>query len=427
MSSDGHHGPKGFGLSRQGQKITKLTGVRAIMRDIAEGYRASPGQLINLSAGNPLVIPEVANLWNEGFARTFEKRERFNEVVGRYGETQGYKPLIDRIVQTFRTVFDWPIGPRNVLIAPGTQALYFFAASLYCERRAESSRSLVLPINPDYTGYQGVCLDQVEVVSSEIGTQQTSPHTFRYSYDFAPIRAYQGQVGILMFSRPTNPTGFLLPDKSFQELIQIAEQRSVPLLVDCAYGLPFPAVQYGPSAFPWHHNVVYCFSLSKAGLPGERIGIAIGNEDVIRDMESYQSNANIHASRLGQAVLEDRLADGGLLNIGKEVIAPYYVRKRAVLMAAMERELEGLDWRLHDHQGSLFSWLWLPWLGVDDVSLYSRLKKERLILVPGSAFFHNCDQLPTSLTRCFRISLTATDEHIEEGIRILARVLRELA
>jgi len=48
-------------LTQIGAQMSNLTGVRAIMKDIIETLRARKGQeFINLSAGNPLILPVKA-------------------------------------------------------------------------------------------------------------------------------------------------------------------------------------------------------------------------------------------------------------------------------------------------------------------------------------------------------------------------------
>jgi valine--pyruvate aminotransferase len=51
-------------LSQFGSQMSQLTGVRAIMKDIIETLRNNADkEFINLSAGNPVILPEVEQLW----------------------------------------------------------------------------------------------------------------------------------------------------------------------------------------------------------------------------------------------------------------------------------------------------------------------------------------------------------------------------
>lgn len=56
--------------------MSNLTGVRAIMKDIIETLRTSQGQeFINLSAGNPVILPEVEQLWQDCTAQLLASAE----------------------------------------------------------------------------------------------------------------------------------------------------------------------------------------------------------------------------------------------------------------------------------------------------------------------------------------------------------------
>lgn len=75
-------------LTKIGTQMSNLTGVRAIMKDIIETLQAGEGQeFINLSAGNPLILPEVEQLWRDCTAQLLASSD-YGEVVCRYGSSQ---------------------------------------------------------------------------------------------------------------------------------------------------------------------------------------------------------------------------------------------------------------------------------------------------------------------------------------------------
>jgi len=55
------------------------------MKDIIETLRARKAGIINLSAGNPLILPEV-ELWRDCTQNSWLA---YGEVVCRYGSSQG--------------------------------------------------------------------------------------------------------------------------------------------------------------------------------------------------------------------------------------------------------------------------------------------------------------------------------------------------
>ena len=65
------------------------------------------------------------------------------------------------------------------------------------------------------------------------------------------------------------------------QLDSIAQEYGVPLIIDNAYGQPFPGAIYTQASLKWNANMILCMSLSKLGLPGLRTGIVIANHETI--------------------------------------------------------------------------------------------------------------------------------------------------
>lgn len=75
-------------------------------------------------------------------------------------------------------------------------------------------------------------------------------------------------MGALCVSRPTNPTGNVLTDGEIAELATLAAQYGIPLMIDNAYGMPFPNIIFpdmveGSSAPYWDENIVLSMSLRR--------------------------------------------------------------------------------------------------------------------------------------------------------------------
>lgn len=289
-------------LTQFGAQMSHLSGVRAIMKDIIETLQASQGsEFINLSAGNPVIIPEVEQLWRS-YTEELLLGPDYGEVVCRYGSSQGYQPLIEAIAQDFNQRYGLNLTNRNILVTPGSQSLYFFAANAFGGYTPDGClKQIVFPLCPEYTGYSGVSLVP-EVLVAHKPALEIDPvaHRFKYRPDFSQVTLGEN-TGCVIFSRPCNPTGNVLTDAEVQKIAALAALWNVPVFIDSAYGPPFPSLNFTEMTPIFGDNVVHCISLSKAGLPGERIGIAIGSERVIQALEAFQTNACIHASRYGQA------------------------------------------------------------------------------------------------------------------------------
>jgi valine--pyruvate aminotransferase len=414
-----------FALSATGARMNKLTGVRAIMKDILETLQtAGSKKFVNLSPGNPLILPEVENLWRDLTHELLASKE-YGQVVCRYGASQGYEPLIEAIVTDFNKRYGLSLTNKNILITPGSQSLYFYASNAYGGRsNSGKMRNVVLPLCPDYTGYGGVSIDPHAVVSFRPEIEKNDvTHRFKYRVSLDRL-AIDENTGCVLFSRPCNPTGNVLTDAEVSEIARRAKAVNAPVFVDSAYGPPFPALNFTSMNLCFDEPIVHCMSASKAGLPGERIGMAVGNASVIEALECFQSNASIHSSRYGQAILARAITSGKLADISTSVIRPFYQRKSELLQATLDAEMpKSFPWYLHQGEGAIFAWLWLEGISITDLELYQKLKALGVLVVPGSPFFPGLKEEWKHSSECIRISLTADDESLVKGLKILADVI----
>ncbi|NEO89518.1 MAG: valine--pyruvate transaminase [Moorea sp. SIO3G5] len=415
-------------LTQIGTQMSELTGVRAIMKDIIETLRAGQGQdWINLSAGNPVILPEVEQLWRDCTAQLLASSE-YGEVICRYGSSQGYQPLIDAIAKDFNQRYGLSLSDRHILITPGSQSIYFYAANAFGGYTSSGQvKQVVLPLSPEYTGYGGVSLTPEAVYAYkptlEINHEQ---HRFKYRPDFSQLKISE-ETGCVIVSRPCNPTGNVLTDEEVIKIAEIATPFNVPVLIDAAYAPPFPALNFTEMTPVFRDNIIHCLSLSKAGLPGERVGVAIGDPELISILESFQTNLCIHSSRYGQAIAAKAIASGALPEIATNVIRPHYQQKFVTLELTLDKSMpKDLPWFLHRGEGAIFAWLWLQDLPITDWELYQKLKQVGVIVVPGSTFFPGLREDWSHQQQCIRISLTATEEEIEIAMQRLATLVEEV-
>jgi valine--pyruvate aminotransferase len=415
-------------LTKIGAQMSNLTGVRAIMKDIIETLRAGAGQeFINLSAGNPLILPEVEQLWRDCTAELLASSE-YGEVVCRYGSSQGYAPFIEAVVNDFNRRYGLSLTEQNILITPGSQTLYFYAANAFGGITSNGElKQVVLPLSPDYTGYGGVALSPESLIAYKPTLDiDAAAHRFKYRPDFSQLSINE-TTGCVIFSRPCNPTGNVLTDEEVNKIATLAAPHDIPVLVDSAYAPPFPALNFTEMTPIFGGNIIHCMSLSKAGLPGERIGIAIGDAQVIQVLECFQTNMCIHPSRYGQAIASRAITSGKLAHISETVIRSFYQNKFTVLESTLDATMpQDLPWFLHHGEGAIFAWLWLKDLPMTDWEFYQLLKKVGVIVVPGSSFFPGLREDWQHKHECIRISLTGSDEEITTAMKRLAKVAEEV-
>ena len=64
---------------------------------------------------------------------------------------------------------------------------------------------------------------------------------FKYHVDFAHLEIGD-DIAAICVSRPTNPTGNVITDDEVEKLEALAKRHIYPLIIDNAYGVPFPGI-----------------------------------------------------------------------------------------------------------------------------------------------------------------------------------------
>jgi 2-aminoadipate transaminase len=110
----------------------------------------------------------------------------------------------------------------------------------------------------------------------------------------------------------------------------------------------------------------------------------------------------------------------GFLDRHVPTIRALYKSQRDAMLAALEREMQGLDVQWNTPDGGMFLWVRLP-AGQSAAALLPRAVEKGVAFVPGAPFYA---QEPDA--RTLRLSfVTAPREQIDEGIAALARAIRE--
>jgi 2-aminoadipate transaminase len=100
-------------------------------------------------------------------------------------------------------------------------------------------------------------------------------------------------------------------------------------------------------------------------------------------------------------------------------IRALYKGQCQAMLAALQREMAGLDFQWNTPSGGMFLWARLP-QGLNAVDLLPQAVDQGVAFVPGAAFYaENGD------TRTLRLSfVTATVAQIDTGVAALAQTIR---
>ncbi|MGV8293946.1 aminotransferase class I/II-fold pyridoxal phosphate-dependent enzyme, partial [Pseudomonas aeruginosa] len=202
---------------------------------------------------------------------------------------------------------------------------------------------------------------------------------FKYHVDFEHL-TIGDDIGMICVSRPTNPTGNVITDEELMKLDLLAQQRDIPLVIDNAYGVPFPGIIFSDATPLWNPNTILCMSLSKLGLPGSRCGIVIADEKVITALTNMNGIISLSPGSMGPAMATEMIARGDLLRLSNEVIRPFYKQRVEHTIEIIRRYLSPERCLIHKPEGAIFLWLWFKDLPITTEVLYQRLKKRGVLM-----------------------------------------------
>jgi valine--pyruvate aminotransferase len=326
----------------------------------------------------------------------------------------------------FRREFGWPLGPENVAITSGGQTAFFFLFNTLAGEMPDGRRKkILLPLVPEYIGYanQGSCGDLFHAVPPKI--EKTGPHEFKYRVDFDALEVTD-DIAAICVSRPTNPTGNVLTDEEIARLSALAKKHGIPLIIDNAYGAPFPNIIFTDAKPVWEEHIILTLSLSKIGLPGTRTGIVVAHPKIAAAMASMSAVVGLANPNIGQTIALPLVESGEILKIADETVKPFYVGKSRQAREFVAASFgEDFDYYVHRSEGALFLWLWFPGLPISSRELYERLKKRGVLIISGHYFFFgHDDESWRHRHECLRMTFTMDEGIVKRGIQAIGEEVR---
>jgi valine--pyruvate aminotransferase len=413
-------------LSKFGERFTRKTGALELMDDLGSAMSGERTQLM-LGGGNPGRIPAVEAYFRGRLAEVAGDEREFGRMLANYAHPRGEITFRRSLASLLKREYGWPLTEDNIALTAGSQAAFFMLFNLFAgETAAGSAQRILLPLTPEYVGYADVGLAENLFTARRPVIEDLPDGFFKYRLDVANL-SLEESIGAVCVSRPTNPTGNVLTDAEMRSLDALCRAGGVPLIVDSAYGAPFPSILFTDGEPIWNPNIVHCMSLSKLGLPGARTGIVIASEDIVAALTNMTAVMNLAVGSVGPVLAQPLVESGAIMDLSRLEIAPYYRKKALAASALLQRGLAGLPLRIHKPEGAFFLWLWFPNLPIASAELYRRLKAAGVLVLSGHYFFPGLgeDSWPHR-QQCVRVSFAQDDRTVERGIDTIVAEVREL-
>ncbi|EMV0268465.1 TPA: valine--pyruvate transaminase [Vibrio parahaemolyticus] len=404
-------------FSKFGEKFNQYSGITQLMDDLNDGLR-TPGAIM-LGGGNPAAIPAMLDYFHQASEEMLASGELVAALTN-YDGPQGKDVFVKALAQLFRETYGWDISEKNISLTNGSQSGFFYLFNLFAGQQPDGShKKVLLPIAPEYIGYGDAGIDEDIFVSYHPEIELLDNGLFKYHVDFEKLTV-DDSVAAICASRPTNPTGNVLTNEEVRKLDKLARENNIPLIIDNAYGLPFPNIIFEDVEPFWNENTILCMSLSKLGLPGVRCGIVIASEEITQALTNMNGIISLAPGSVGPGLANHIIAKGDLLKLSSEVIKPFYKQKSQRAVELLQQAITDERFRIHKPEGAIFLWLWFDELPITTMELYQRLKARGVLIVPGEYFFIGQKDEWDHAHQCLRMNYVQDDEMMQKGIAIIA-------
>ena len=406
-------------LSDFGKKFTSNSGILQLMDDLGNAMSGEK-DICMLGGGNPAHIPLIQKQLRSEMEQILKEPGEFERMIGNYDTPQGEKRFIRLLAELLNREFGWRLTPENIAMTNGSQTAFFILFNILagpCEGR--SPKKILLPLTPEYIGYADAGVTGDFFISQRPEIEILDDSLFKYHVDFDRLKVTEDTAAICV-SRPTNPTGNVLTDEEIEKLSSLARTNRIPLIIDNAYGLPFPQAIYTDVQFTRNPETVLCMSLSKFGLPSSRTGIIVASEEIIKAVSGVNAVLSLAPTNFGARIAQRLVSSGEITRMSRDIIRPFYRRKAEQAVAYLREKIPFEDFYIHKPEGAFFLWLWFRNFPVSSQELYERLKKRGVLVVPGQYFFPGLKEDWKHKHECIRITYSQADSDVKKGIDIIA-------
>ncbi|MBS6179418.1 aminotransferase class I/II-fold pyridoxal phosphate-dependent enzyme [[Clostridium] innocuum] len=234
-------------------------------------------------------------------------------------------------------------------------------------------------------------------------------HEYLIQFDAIPEEIAE-KAKMMIISYPNNPTGATAPDSFYEELIRFAKTHDIIVIHDTAYSNLVFDGEEGKS-FLYYAGAkdigIEFNSFSKTyGMAGARIGICVGNAEIVGVLRKLKSNIDY-----GMFLPIQKAAIAALTqdqSIVKETRDTYQRRRNRIVAGAA-----AAGWHIASCKSTMFLWAQIPeGFGSSEEFALNLLKCSGMLVTPGSSFGAYGEGF-------VRIALVQSDEVIEQALQAL--------
>ncbi len=386
----------------------RISGVQpSAIREILK-FTSDP-EVISFAAGNP--APEAFPV--ETIRRISDDILREEPISAlQYSITEGYPKLRQWLKDDMTKKEMFNEQDDELIITSGAQQAIETCAKIFC-----NEGETIICEEPSFIGSLNAFRTyNAKLVGVEMDDDGMIPEKLEQALKANPRTAF-----IYVIPNFQNPTGKTTSLERRKMILDLAYKYNVLVLEDNPYGdLRFAGIDV-PSikSMDKKGHVIYAGTFSKILSPGLRVGYMIATKMMISKATVALQTSTVHTNIWAQMVAYRFVTEVDLEEHFQK-LREIYKNKCSLMLNSLKFAMpRSIDFT--EPEGGLFIWGTLP---CGDMNAFCKAAVEnKVAVVPGNAF--SVDERKPSLS--FRLNFsTPTDEQIEQGVEILAKVAKTM-
>ncbi len=377
--------------------------IREILKSTADP------SVISFAAGNPapeaFPVDDIRRISNEILTQ---------EPIAalQYSITEGYPKLREWLKKDMAEKGNFDANEQELVITSGAQQAVETCAKIFC-----NEGEAIICENPSFIGSLNAFRSyNARLVGVEMDGDGMIPEKLEAALKANPRTAF-----IYTIPNFQNPMGVTMSLERRKLILELAYKYNVLIVEDNPYGdLRFAGIDV-PSikSLDTKGHVIYAGSFSKVLSPGLRIGFMIASKMIISKATVALQTSTVHPNIWAQMVAYRFVTE---VNFEEHLdkLRRIYKDKCYLMLNSLKFAMPK-SISFTEPEGGLFLWGTLP---CGDMEAFVKAAlAEKVAVVPGTAFL--ADERQHTLG--FRLNYsTPTDEQIEKGVEILARVAKTM-
>lgn len=386
----------------------RIAGVQpSAIREILKST-ADP-EVISFAAGNP--APEAFPV--EEIRRISGDILREEPIAAlQYSITEGYPKLRGWLKEDMAKKGCFNENDEDLIITSGAQQAIETCAKIFCNE----GETIICEKNSFIGSLNAFRSYNAKLVGVETDNDGMLPESLEKALKENPRTAF-----IYIIPNFQNPMGITTSLERRKAILELAYKYNVLIVEDNPYGeLRFAGIDIpNIKSMDTKGHVIYAGSFSKVLSPGLRVGYMIATKNIVSKATVALQTSTVHTNIWAQMVAYRFVTE---VDFDKhlENLREIYKRKCALMLNSLKFSMP-MSIGFTEPEGGLFIWGTLP---CGDVNAFCKAAiAEKVAIVPGNAFLMNEKDVSYS----FRLNYsTPTDEQIEKGVEILAKVAKTM-